>query len=502
MKKPTRAVIALAALVVLSACGTRLPDEAFVEEGQLVVSDDGVAGGDGSVIGGGEVAAETATTVAGDGSGAGSAGGGSATGGGKTGSGATGSGGGGGGASGPNQASDVGVTPNAIVIGNITAENGVLGDAFAPSARGMRAWAQAVNAKGGINGRQVVLKTCDDGEVRNKALECARRLVEQEKVFAIVAANTRAMGGAAQYLNDAGVPVLGFPITNSYYRYPHFWSIYQNGYSRDGTTVGYNGQLMFQTGAYRWFKTHLNVSEAAVFAYDIDESKQAGDAFAKGLELEGYHVTTYVVSFAAPSFDQAVADMQRNGTQIIFDSMDDGANRKLCDAMQRRSFSVVAKVSTVVSFGEKVRTAYNDTCRNSVFITGESIPYTATNVPAVAEFRNAFAKYQPGKDVHQWALEAWAQGTMVADGIKAMGATPTRKGLEDFFRSVDRYTAGGIMVGSDWKPEDYSQQTVEDCFTIARWQDAKGGWVLATEQFPFCYADAKQYPTPALEQGN
>ena len=75
-------------------------------------------------------------------------------------------GGGGGGADGPNQASDVGVTANQIVIGNIVAENGVLGDAFAPAARGMRAWAAAINAKGGIHGRQVVLKTTLAAHIR------------------------------------------------------------------------------------------------------------------------------------------------------------------------------------------------------------------------------------------------------------------------------------------------------------------------------------------------
>ena len=86
---------------------------------------------------------ETTTTLAGD---VGGTSGGASGGGGSAGSGGGGgasSGGGGGGSGGPNQASDVGVTPNAIVIGTIVAENGVLGDAFAPAARGMRAWAQA-----------------------------------------------------------------------------------------------------------------------------------------------------------------------------------------------------------------------------------------------------------------------------------------------------------------------------------------------------------------------
>lgn len=485
------AAIGLAALVVLAACGTRLPDEAFEAQGELVTVE-----GEEVVTDGAADASQAATTT----TQAAQTGG--VTTGGTTGGGTGGTTGGGGGAGGPNQASDVGVTANQIVIGNITAENGVLGDAFAPSARGMRAWAAAINAKGGIHGRQVVLKTCDDGEARNKTLECARRLVEQDKVFAIVGANTRAMGGAAQYLNDKGVPVIGMPITNSYYRYPHFFSGYESGYARDGKTVGNGGKLMYTTANYRWFKENLKVSKAAVFAYDIPESKQAGDAFAQGLKLEGFSVQTYIVSFAAPSFDQAVASMQQDGTQIIVDAMDDGANRKLCDAMARRKFTVKAKVSTVVAMGDKVGTAYNEACRNSVYVPGSTIPYTATSVPEVKAFRDAFARYQPGKPVHQWALEAWAQAQLVAGGIDKMGATPTRKGLESYLNGLTDYTGGGVFVGLDWKPINFSTSTRKDCITISRWLDSKGGWVQATQAFPVCYPDAKVYSSPALEQGN
>jgi ABC-type branched-subunit amino acid transport system substrate-binding protein len=323
--------------------------------------------------------------------------------------------------------------------------------------------------------------------------------VEQDDVFAIVGANTRAMGGAAQYLNDQEVPVMGFPITNSYHRYPHFWSIYPFGYPRDGTTVGIDGQLAWSTAIYRWFKDNMGLTKAAVFQYDIAESRQAGEAFAEGLRQEGFQVTPFTVSFAAPSFDQAVATMQQQGVQIVFDSMDDGANRKLCDAMARRRFSVQAKVSTSVSFGEKVGTNYNDTCRNSVFIPGSTIPYTETSNPAVKQFRDAYARYQPGKEPHQWALEAWLQGQLVAEGIAKMGAAPTRKGLEDFFRNLKGSNLGGTHIGVDYTRRD---PPVSLCTVIARWQDDKGGWVRATQEFPQCYADAKTYLTPALEQGN
>jgi hypothetical protein len=207
------------------------------------------------------------------------------------------------------------------------------------------------------------------------------------------------------------------------------------------------------------------------------------------------------VSFAAPSFDQAVATMQQDGTQIIVDAMDDGANRKLCDAMQRRKFSVKAKVSTVVSMGDKVGTAYNDTCRNSVYIPGSTIPYTQTNVPEVKAFRDAFARYQPGKPVHQWALESWLQGQLVAEALNKMGGAPTRKGLESYLNGLTDWRGNGTHTGLDWKPLDWSAKTMPDCTTIARWQDGKG-WVQATQKFPYCYSDAKVYGSPALEQGN
>jgi branched-chain amino acid transport system substrate-binding protein len=498
----TRAAAALLALCLVAACGTRLSDEDFTAAGQQTGADDGGSGSDGGSGGSGGSDGDSAAT-----DGSGTTGGDTGTAGGTDGgSGATGgaTGGSTGGGGGPNTASDVGVTASTITIGNITAENGVLGDAFAPAVRGLRAWVQAINAKGGINGRQVILKTCDDREDRARTLECARRLVEQDKVFALISTNTRAMGGAAQYLNDQGIPVMGMPITNSFHRYPHFWGLYPQplGYPRDGKTVGWQGKLMFLTGLYRWFHEEVKVSKGAVFTYDIDESKQAGEGFAQGMRLEGIPTTVFTVSFAAPSFDQAVAQMQSEGVDIIVDSMDDGANRKLCDAMARRQFKVKAKVSTIVAFGDAVGERYNDTCRNNVYIPGSSIPYTQESNPVVKEFRAGYQKYQPGNDFHQWALEAWFQGNTLRDYLLQAGGSPTRKGWEDFLRGLRKYSGGGIMTGLDYHPVDYTTPTREECFTVARWLDSEGGWVQATNKFPYCVPTAKQFGVPALEQGN
>jgi branched-chain amino acid transport system substrate-binding protein len=491
MKLRSAGVVLLAALL-LASCGTRLPDDAFSQSSQRVATEDNGNTDDLGDDLGSLVDDTTNTTTAG----------GSNGGGGPTGNSGTNTNTGVKAVEGPNKASDIGITETTITIGNITAENGVLGDAFAPAVRGLRAWVAATNAKGGIRGRKIDLKTCDDREDRARNLACAQQLVERDKVFALVSTNTRVMGGSAQYLNDKGIPVIGFPITNSFARYPHFFSAYPNPYARDGVTVGYKGNLVNSSGASRWFKQSLGVSKAGVFAYDIDESKQAGEFIGQALKLEGFTVTQYLVSFAAPSFDQAVADMQRQGVQIVFDAMDDGANRKLCDAMARRNFQPKAKVSTIVSMGDRVGTDYNDTCRNSVFIINQSLPYTKTSVPEIARMRQAYARYQPGLDMHQWALESWALANMVAEGILSMGASPTRVGLEKWLNALVQYKGNGIYVGLDWGKSNPAATRVEDCFTIARWLDSKEGWTDATDKFPFCYPDAHQFLTKAAEQGN
>ena len=432
----TRVVVLLLAGVMLASCGTRLPDSEFSQATTQVTSKSASPESGDALDVGGDVASEVAPS-SGDDASAGntpSAVANEAS----TGDpstrakvGAT--------DEGPNRASDVGITETTITLGNITAENGVLGDAFAPAVRGVRAWAAATNAAGGIHGRKIILKTCDDREDRNRDLSCAQQLIERDKVFALVGTNSRAFGGAAQYLADHEVPVLGFPITNSYYRYPTFFSVYRNGYPRDGKHAGVNGNLVYSTGIFRWFAQNLNINKAAVFEYDIDESKQAGQAFAKALKLEGFEVTEYTVSFAAPSFDQGVAQMQRDGTQIIFDTMDDGANRKLCDAMERRKFSVKAKVSTIVAMGDSVGNNYNDTCRNVVFIPSSTRNYQQTAVPEIAKFRDAYKKYQPGLPVHQWALEGWLLAQLTRKYVDS--AAPTRKGFVKFLNGLTAMTA-------------------------------------------------------------
>lgn len=497
-----RPIAALAAAGLLAACGTRLPDEAFEDvgtEGVGVESASGVRPGSGTTnrpaTGGSPTAtAGPGATVAGATTPDPAAGGAAPDGGGGE-PGAV-------AAAGPNQASDVGVTETTLRIGTIVAENGVLGNTFQPAATGLRSWVEHVNAQGGVAGRTIELFTCDDREDRARTLECARRLVEQDQVFALIATNTRSMGGASAYLAEQDVPVLGNPINNAFYRFPNFFSVYGAPYARDGATVGHGGQIASYSTQYRWMRENLGVTKAAVFSYDIAESAQAGDFFQKGLESEGFEVSRYVVSFAAPAFDAPVADMQRKGIQLVYDSMDAGANIRLCDAIARRGFEIKGKVSTIPVMGATFGDRFNDACRNVTYIVGDSLPFTE-NHPYVAAYRDGMQRYQRGKELHQWGFEAWIMGQLLQDALTAMGPAPTRDGFMEHLRGLRRSDVGGVMTPTiQWVPNDpdLGAATIQDCISISKWDDGAGGWTLAAP-FPYCVPNAKQYFTRAAEQG-
>lgn len=491
-----RRLIALLVLVgLIAACGTRRPDADFVAAG--VVPGAGV----GAVRSaqGPTVNASSGTSIPGAATATTAVGPANRASGDQVGSSAS----GGPAATGPNQASDVGVTETTLRIGTIVAENGLVGNAFQPAVTGLRSWVASVNAQGGIAGRTIELFSCDDREDRARSLECARRLVEENQVFALIATNTRTLGGAAEYLHQQAIPVLGIPINNSFYRFPHFYSIYGSPYVRDGSTVGHNGKIVNYSTQYRYFRTELGLRKAAVINYDIPESAQGGDYFQSGLEAEGFEVTRYTVSFAAPSFDAAVADMQRRGIQLLSDGLDPGANRRLCDAMERRGFTVRAKLTTIVSVGVSYGKQFNDACRPVTYAFGDSRIFTDTSHPLVAAFQQGMARYQRGSELHQWAFEAWIMGEILRDALVKMGPTPTRAGFEEYLRSLRRDDRGGAMTPSlQWvhNDPDLSAATVRDCAGISRWDDAAGGWVAATP-FPYCVDDARQYFNNAAEDG-
>jgi len=191
-----------------------------------------------------------------------------------------------------------GVTARQIVIGGSFPLTGPA-SSYAPIPQAMKAYFSHINArrgpdgKRGVYGRQIVFKYYDDGYNPVNSVQQHRRLVEQDRVFAVVGTLGTEVNQAVQpYLNSRGVPHVLVSTGASefgldYRRYP--WSIgWQPDYVAEARLYGADIRrnktnakiaILFQNDSYgrdyvRGFKAALgdaNVRRQVVAeqAYDV-----------------------------------------------------------------------------------------------------------------------------------------------------------------------------------------------------------------------------------------
>ena len=87
-------------------------------------------------------------------------------------------------AAGATSAADPGITATSILLGGTVPLTGEAA-AFGSVAPGARAYFDYVNSKGGVNGRKIEYRYYDDAYDPAQTVQLTRRLVEQDRVFAI-----------------------------------------------------------------------------------------------------------------------------------------------------------------------------------------------------------------------------------------------------------------------------------------------------------------------------
>ncbi|MFD3574084.1 ABC transporter substrate-binding protein [Streptomyces sp. NPDC058644] len=372
-----------------------------------------------------------------------------------------------------------------IRVGIITsATSPVGGSAFTGPRDGAKAYFERLNARGGIEGRKVEVRTCDDGGSGVGNSECVDKLVDEERVVALVATSSLDYAGASR-VSRARVPdVGGQPIGSAYDTYPHLYGIYGSVAPRNGKP-GWDGKLIGGTEVYRYFKREQGARTAGVVSYNQAASAAYARLVARGLKAEGYEVVTEQVDFALPNFRAAAADLKEQGVDLVFDAMDTHGNAQLCEAMDEVGAEVTAKVTNVQNWTSSVAEDYKDAprCRNALWATGASRNYEDTGQPAVREFRDAMKGH---KDLSQWQLEGWAAAMWFTDAATSCRGDVTRACVDRFMNRGKSYTARGLLLPVTYEERADPPETRMTCVSVARWKDSEG-WVTQGDMNDNCF---------------
>ncbi|MBD0838108.1 MULTISPECIES: ABC transporter substrate-binding protein [unclassified Streptomyces] len=373
-----------------------------------------------------------------------------------------------------------------IRVGIITsATSPVGGGAFTGPRDGAKAWFERLNARGGIDGRPVEVRLCDDGGSGVGNNECVHRLIDEDEVVALVATTALDYAGASR-VSRARVPDIGGqPIGAAYDTWPHLYGIYGSLAPRAGTP-GWDGKLYGGTEVYRYFKREHGARTAAVVSYNQAASAAYARLVERGLKAEGYEVVTEQVDFALPNFRAVAADLKERGADLVFDAIDGHGNARLCRAMDEAGVELTAKVTNVQNWTSTVADAYRDAprCRNALWATGSSRNFEDTGHPAVREFRDGTEGL---KSRSQWQLEGWAAAMWFTEAARSCADEGVTRACVDGWMSRSQgFTADGLLLPVRFERLAEPPESRRTCLSVARWEDGRG-WVSQGDMDRTCF---------------
>ena len=207
-----------------------------------------------------------------------------------------------------------GITPTEIVIGTHQDLSGPIKGWGVPVLNGMKLAVEEINAAGGINGRKLRLIAEDSAYDPKKAVLASQKLVEKDKIFAMVGPMGSPTVIASQdILFDAGVLQL-FPLTAAEFTYKF-------DPAKPQERLKFSNLLPYveSTRAALKYMVEQRKPKAVCIMYQDDEyGKNVYDGFTQQLEamkMKPASVTTY--KRGASDFSSQIAKMKSDGCDLV-----------------------------------------------------------------------------------------------------------------------------------------------------------------------------------------
>src|SRR5437868_4672116 len=207
-----------------------------------------------------------------------------------------------------------GISPTEIVIGTHQDLSGPIKVWGVPVSNGMKMAVDEINAAGGINGRKLKLILEDSGYDPKRAVLASQKMVERDKVFAMVGPMGSPTVLASQdVLFDAGVLQL-FPLTAAEFTFKF-------DPAKPQERLKFNNLLPYvesTRAAVKYMIEAKNFKAPCIMYQDDEYGKNVLDGFTQQLEvmkLKPASVTSY--KRGASDFSAQVAKMKSDGCDMV-----------------------------------------------------------------------------------------------------------------------------------------------------------------------------------------
>jgi branched-chain amino acid transport system substrate-binding protein len=329
-----------------------------------------------------------------------------------------------------------GVSADKIVFGQATALEGPA----SALGRGMKAGLEAafaeVNKAGGVNGRKLELKSIDDGYEPTKSIEAIKKLLEQDKVFAIAGAVGTPTAAAIQPIaTAAGAPFIGAFTGAEFLREPY-----------KPLVMNIRASYFQETEAMVEHLTKdLGVSKIAIM-YQDDAFGLAGLAGVKmaldkrQMQLAGegtFERNTLAVKAAL------LAIRKVRPQAVIMISPYKPAAEFIKVAKQINFVPIFVNISFV---GSDALAKELGPAGAGVVIT-QVVPFPKdTAIPVIRRYQASLKMSAPDAQPGFVSLEGYLVGRAIIGALEKVGGEPTRKALIEAVQKAGTFDLGGFKL--------------------------------------------------------
>jgi ABC-type branched-subunit amino acid transport system substrate-binding protein len=344
-----------------------------------------------------------------------------------------------------------GVTATEIKIGGVFPFSGPA-SSIGLVGKGVLAYVQSINDRGGINGRKVNYIAMDDAYSPPKSVEHVRKLVDSDEVsFIFSQLGTPGNSATAKYLAVKGVPSIAIVSGSSKFTNVQDYPLTTTGlvsYDVEGQIYAKYLTRMVPTGKY------------AILYQNDDLGKDYVNAFRTFLKSDfDKRVVTAAYEVTEPTVDSQVVNLKSSGAEAFFIA---GTPKFAAQAI-RKAAEIGWKPTVIIDFPSSsvagtLKPAGLDKSVGVIVGTTNKDPIDPkwTNDEGMKAYLAFFEKYLPGADISNTSyLTGYQQGILLEQILKQCGDDLSRanslrqaKSLKDFEIST---ALPGIKVNTSAK---------------------------------------------------
>ena len=341
-----------------------------------------------------------------------------------------------------------------IKIGNIASLSGSQASSSNQSATVAPAWAAWVNANGGIAGHPVQIVTEDDAGDPSKAQAAAKKLVEEQKVQAILVGSDNLLSAYGDYALENKVPLIAGTAN------AHEW------YDKSGVFASLTDVVSGQLTQLMVAKEYGGATKfAALYCAEVAHCADAIKLQTPAAEKLGLDYTSLAVSATATSYTAQCLQLKEDKVDYAQLNFSTAAAVKFIQECQAQGYN-----PTWGSSEQAIAPALLEIPDLTIYGPAYAFP-SVLDTPAAETFRTAMETHAEDDNWHEGTASfAWSGLELLRAALADIGEDPTRESITTALNTKIQDTdLDGLLankVSFDGEPIGYGSRPC--AFDLAR----------------------------------